>query len=316
MKQSCPCIFTCGLLAVVVSLAGCVKRPYTPPPPPPQVTWQVSHPVQDPAPQPVTTPEPVALLDTLPPDVAQAMDKYVNTGKVPIIDRRSSGFVRFPFGLSQPVVTCKAMALCDIALEPGEKMSGEHALSMADPQRWYAHRIDEGEGESQIQHVVLKPNDDLPLATDIIIGTNRRIYHIHVVSGAKQTINASFYYPQDTIDKFNTQQTVQQQRQQPVVAAGIDPTALHMNYHIECNGARFCPSRVFDDGHKTYILLPPGLEAIGLPSLFIEQAGERQIVNYNTSKLPYYIVERVFDRAVLQSGTTADAQQVVITREG
>jgi len=56
--------------------------------------------------------------------------------------------------------------------------------------------------------------------------------------------------------------------------------------------------------------------AIGLPSLFIEQAGEKQIVNYNTSKLPYYIVERVFDRAVLQSGTTKDAQQVIITREG
>ena len=308
---------TYGLFLVSVAVGGCVKRP-VPPPPPSAPALVEAQQVHEPPVTPVATPEPVALMDTLPPDVAQAMDRYLDTGKAPIIDHRRSGFVRFPFGLSQPTVTCKAMALCDIALEPGERMSGDHALSMADPLRWSAHRIDEGEGESQIQHVVLKPNDDIPLETDLIIGTTRRIYHIHVVSGAKQTINATFYYPQDTIDRFNAQQARQQQHQQSVVATGsdIDPTTLHMNYHIECHGARFCPSWVADDGHKTYILLPRGLEAIGLPSLFIEQAGEKQLVNYNTSKLPYYIVERVFDRAVLQSGTTADAQQVVITREG
>jgi P-type conjugative transfer protein TrbG len=311
-------VIVCGLLFVGVSLSGCAGKRHTSPPPPPPAPLVEAQPIQDPPAPPVAAPEPTTLIDELPPDITQALDKYMHTGKAPIIDHRSSGFVRFPFGLSQPVVTCKAMALCDIGLEPGEKMSGDHALSMADPLRWYAHRIDEGEGEGQIQHVVLKPNDDIPLATDIIIGTNRRIYHVHVVSGAKQTINATFYYPQDAIGKFNAQQAAQQRHQQAVVASGpeIDLTTLHQNYRIECNGARFCPSWVADDGHKTYILLPRGLEAIGLPSLFIEQAGEKQIVNYNTSKLPYYIVERVFDRAVLQSGTTKDAQQVIITREG
>ena len=309
-----------SLCVVGLAGAGCAsfkRHPQTPPPPPPPPLVE-AQPVHETPVASVAAPEPTPLIAALPPDITTAMEKYRDTGKAPIIDHRSSGFVRFPFGLSQPTVTCKAMALCDIALEPGEKLSGDHALSMADTDRWSAQRIDEGEGESQIQHVVLKPNDDIPLATDLIIGTNRRIYHIHVVSGAKQTINATFYYPQDTIATFNAQQARQQQRQQSVVAtgSGIDPTTLHMNYHIECHGARFCPSWVADDGHKTYILLPRGLEAIGLPSLFIEQAGEKQLVNYNTSKLPYYIVERVFDRAVLQSGTTADAQQVVITREG
>ena len=188
------------------------------------------------------------MLDSLPPDVAQATEKYLATGKAPIIDHRGNGFVRFPFGLSQPTVTCKAMALCDIALEPGEKMSGDQAVVVADALRWSAFHVEEGEGEGQIQHVIIKPNDDMPLKTDVIIGTNRRIYYVHAVSGAKQTINATFYYPQDTIEKFNAEQArQQQQRQQAAVVAqvpAVDPTTLHMNYHIECNGARFCPAWV------------------------------------------------------------------------
>src|SRR5215475_10045284 len=286
---------------VVLFVAGCMAhRPLPPPHPTPEPPLVQAQPVTTSAPAPLTAPEPVSLLDSLPPDITEAMETYVRTGKAPIVDHRKEGFVVFPFGKSQPVVTCRAMSLCDIELEPGERLSGEYAVGLADPERWSVRRLDEGEGETLIQHVMIKPNDDISLQTDLILGTNRRAYHIRVVSGAKQTINAKFYYPQDSIDRFNAQQARQQQEQQPVVASGpqIDLANLHQHYQIECNGARFCPSWVADDGAQTYLLLPRGLETIGLPSVYIEQAGEQSIVNLNLSKLPYYVVDRVCDKIV------------------
>ncbi len=301
---------------IALGVAGCVAQRTLPPPHPTPSLVEAQPLREESVAAHVEAPDASTLIDELPPDIQKAMSTYLEKGKAPLIRHEPAGFVRFPFGLSQPVVTCKVLSLCDIELEPGEQLSSEHALSLADADRWDAQRIDEGEGATQIQHVVLKPKDDLPLQTDVLIGTTRRLYHIHVISGGKQTINAKFYYPDDELKRFNTRQRQRQDAQQSIVATAFDPTSLHMNYKIECHGARFCPSWVGDDGHRTYLLLPQGLEAIGLPALYIEQAGEQSIVNYNTSKLPYYIVERVFDRAVLQLGTTNNAERVVITREG
>ena len=42
--------------------------------------------------------------------------------------------------------------------------------------------------------------------------------------------------------------------------------------------------------------------------------GEQAIINY-TTRLPYYVVHGLFDRALLQVGTGSDAQRVTITRQ-
>src|SRR5258708_3884081 len=69
---------------------------------------------------PLLTPPPAAtLIDALPPDIEAAVHTYVESGKAPLIDQTKAGFVRFPYGLSQPEVRCRPDAICDIELEPG-----------------------------------------------------------------------------------------------------------------------------------------------------------------------------------------------------
>jgi len=78
----------------------------------PQPALVQAQPVADPPATPVTPPSTTALLDELPPDVRDAMTKYTASGKAPLIDKRKEGgFLRFPYGLAQPVVLCRTDTL-------------------------------------------------------------------------------------------------------------------------------------------------------------------------------------------------------------
>jgi type IV secretion system protein TrbG len=309
------------LVTVCVALlaVGCVaKKPYAPPPPPPALV--AAQPIEDAPPAKVEVPATVRLVDELPVDIATATRDYLKSGKAKIIDRTSTeGFAVYPYGHTRPKVQCRAFASCAVELEPGEIVT-PNGFWLGDSVRWSAAKLDHGEGPGLTRTILLKPNDNLPgLETEVRIGTNRRKYVLWATYGTKQTINLKFWYPDDITKSISAYQTAATERQKDVVASGlgVDLAGLHMNYRIDCgDGVRFCPTWVADDGHKTYMLLPPGLESIGIPSLYLEQAGEPSIINYNTSKLPYYIIERVFDRAVLQMGTAKNAQRVTITREG
>src|SRR5262245_4428278 len=99
----------------------------------PQTALVQAQPVTD-APATPVTPSTTTLLDELPADVRDAMTKYTASGKAPLIDKRKEGgFLRFPYGLSQPVVLCRTDTLCDIELEPGEEVLD---LGAADTVRW------------------------------------------------------------------------------------------------------------------------------------------------------------------------------------
>src|SRR5215467_6287817 len=99
--------------------ASCAVHHPAPPPHPAPVLVPAQPVHEELVAAPVEEPETSMLIDELPPDIQKAMSTYLEKGKAPLIRNEHAGFVRFPFDLSQPVVTCKAMALCDIELEPG-----------------------------------------------------------------------------------------------------------------------------------------------------------------------------------------------------
>jgi P-type conjugative transfer protein TrbG len=261
----------------------------------------------------------VSYLETLEPDVSEAAKRFLETGKADVIDRtKTSGFVVVPYNArAVPTVTCKANEFCTIELEPGEFVKEKNGWYLADEVRWMAYPLEYGEGESAVQTILLKPLDSLPyLRTSIQIGTNRRPYTIDVVSGTKTTRKLKFWYPQDIVRRFHEMALAQYAQAKTIAARGlqVDLHSIHTNYRLECHGARFCPSFVGDDGQRTFILLPSGLEALGLPALLIERSGEQMIPNVRFDSLPWITVDGLFDRAQIRYGADKNQPVVDITR--
>jgi type IV secretion system protein VirB9 len=71
---------------------------------------------------------------------------------------------------------------------------------------------------------------------------------------------------------------------------------------------------VFDDGQKTYIFMPNPERFHETPALLISVKGKKnEIVNYRVDK-DRYIVDRLFNRAVLLVGVGKQQQKVEIVR--
>ena len=75
------------------------------------------------------------------------------------------------------------------------------------------------------------------------------------------------------------------------------------------------PVRVFDDGSKTYIQMPAGVQHREAPVFVVLNAnGNGEMVNYRV-KDQTYIVDRLFTRAELVLGSDKKAEKVEISRE-
>ncbi len=271
-----------------------------------------AQPTVEPKPQPMMPSSTTTLIDELPPEVRQALDRYVETGKAPLIDQRKAGFVRFPYGLSQPEVRCRPDALCDIELEPGEEVLD---LGVADTVRWQFQPLREGPKDHRTVHVLVKPQDTIPMQTGVVIGTDRRVYRIIITSSpTAHIVNAKFYYPDELVHHFNEAQTAEQKAAAPVAAKLPDVSIedLDQNYQIEGQAA-FRPTWIASDGQRTYLKLPPGVSTSGAPALFVEQNGTPELVNYS-ARGDYLVVQGVPQRIVLQRGVGHDTQAVTIMR--
>lgn len=271
-------------------------------------------PVVEPSPQPLAPPATPTLIDTLPADERAALTQYLDTGKAPLIDNTPAGFVRFPYGLSQPEVRCRPDAICDIELEPGEEVLD---LGAADSVRWQFQPLREGPKDRRTVHVLVKPQDTVPMETGVVIGTDRRVYRIKIKSSpTAHVVNAKFYYPDDLVQHFNDAQASAQHEQAPVAATlpTVALDQLHQNYRID-GRASFAPTWAADDGQRTFLKMPAGVSTSGAPALYIEQTdGQAELMNY-TARGDYYIVHGVPSRIVLKRGVGRQAQEVTITRE-
>jgi P-type conjugative transfer protein TrbG len=272
-----------------------------------------------PEPDRITPPGQVSYLDTLEPDISKAAKRFIESGQADIVDRtKTTGFVVWPYNLkTEPTVYCKALDFCKIQLEAGEYILEKNAFYLADEERWLAFPLQYGEGDQVVQTLLLKPKDTLPyLKTTVSFGTNRRMYTVTAVSGAKTTKLLQFWYPESIVKQLNAMAVAHHANAKTIAAHGlqVDLHSIHTNYKITCNGARFCPSFVGDDGQRTFILLPSGLEALGLPALLIERSGEQMIPNVRFDSLPWITVDGLFDRAQIRYGADKHQPVVDITR--
>ncbi|MEO5492884.1 MAG: P-type conjugative transfer protein TrbG [Sphingomonas sp.] len=190
----------------------------------------------------------------------------------------------------------------DIALEPGEALT---SVASGDTARWVIGDTSSGSVSGKIVHVLVKPFAT-GLATNLVITTDRRTYHVALTSSGGAAMSAiSWSYPMDALLAIKRRQ--EQSLAAEPVAAGLDVDELHFGYQISGDQPAWRPLRAFDDGRQTFIEFPASLTVGEAPPLFIVGAkGEAELVNYRLSGR-YYVVDRIFETAELRLGTKRQA---------
>lgn len=199
-------------------------------------------------------------------------------------------------------------AVTDILLQPGEALG---SVAAGDTARWVIGDTTSGSGADKRAHVLVKPIG-LGLATNLVIATDRRTYHVTLTSSAGPAMSAiSWSYPQDTMLAYK--RAADAVAAATPVASALDIERLHFDYAIAGDNVAWKPLRAFDDGTRTYIELPDGLGATDAPPLFVvSDKGAAELVNFRLHGR-YYVVDRLFDVAEMRLGTKH--QEVVrITR--
>lgn len=193
----------------------------------------------------------------------------------------------------------------DIALQPGETLI---SVASGDTVRWVVGDTTSGSGSTKRTHILVKPVG-AGLATNLVITTDRRSYHVALQSVPRTAMTAlSWTYPQDALLAVSRPPAAEPERPQSA-PAGLEIEQLRFNYLLSGDRPAWRPLRTFDDGRQTYIEFPPSLAVGEAPPLFlIGTEGEPQLVNYRV-RGRFYVVDRIFDIAELRLGTKK--QQVV-----
>lgn len=244
-----------------------------------------------------------------------AAQPVIAANRAATIEPSVQGFINavqvFPFdeGVIYHVITAPGQ-VTDIVLQPGEALV---SVASGDTVRWVIGDTTSGTGADKRTHVLVKPFA-AGLATNLVITTDRRSYHLSLTSTATTALSAlSWAYPQEAMLALKRAQAAEEKA--APVAAGIEVEQLHFNYVLSGDRPAWRPIRAFDDGRQTFIEFSATLAVGEAPPIFIVgPKGEAQLVNYRM-KGRFYVIDRIFDVAELRLGTK-DQQIVRISRVG
>lgn len=248
--------------------------------------------------------------------IADKWRNDVTSGMKPV--KGKDGAIKYLFGAQQTSIVCAVMRVCDLALQPGEQVNGIH---IGDSGRWGIEPAVSGSGSGEIIHVLIKPFD-VGLETTLFIATNRRTYSINLKSHkTKYMPTVSFVYPEDAAAKWDM---LKKQAEQKKVDNTIPETGeylpnLNFNYSIS-GSASWKPVRVYNDNVKTVIQMPKEMLNQEAPTLLVIRnskglfsSDEKVMVNYRLQG-DRYIVDSIFDKAILIVGVGSNQTKVTITR--
>jgi type IV secretion system protein VirB9 len=189
----------------------------------------------------------------------------------------------------------------DIALQPGETLV---SVAAGDTARWVIGDTSSGSGPRRRTHILVKPIA-AGLRTNLVIATDRRVYHVEVESNAGTAMaGIAWSYPEDPLVALRGSTAAD-----AVVAPGVAVEELNFNYRIGGDRPPWRPLRAFDDGRQVFIEFPPSLAQGEAPPLFVTgEGGRAELVNYRV-RGHYYVVDRLFAAAELRLGEKR--QQVV-----
>ena len=251
----------------------------------------------------------------------------------------TDGAVQFVWPAEIPSIVCAVLQVTDVALEPGEAIT---SVSTGDNLRWSVEAVVSGEGALSQPHLIIKPFDR-GLVTSVVVTTTRRSYHLSLRSTDQQYMHeVSFTYagePQkqaapapEQKPKVNVALTEEVDPPTPEKKLALktsgdlprgkvrrDPPAPEFtqepdSYRISGN-PRWRPINVYNDGRKTYVVMTEEMTRTEAPAMLVLRRNnylwgyDKVLANYRVQHKTY-IVDTVFDRAILVSGR----DKVTLTR--
>ena len=239
----------------------------------------------------------------------------------------TDGRVVYIFGQGMPVMVCAPLRVCAIELQAGEHLQSQPQIG--DSRRWEITPVLSGSGLEETPLLIVKPIEP-GLETDLIVPTDRRTYVFRLVSDPARFVSRlAFQYPGDDGAKWaafeirqdaakRDAEAVTEQAREKDKRAGVVPMAenaldnLYFDYKLDGDAA-FRPERVLDDGQHTYLIYPNDGRFRELPTLLIVANGKSELVNFRVEG-SRYIVDRLFDKAILVIGVGKKQTRVTIAR--
>ena len=249
-------------------------------------------------------------------DIAKRWNAGAATGMKPVAG--SNGAIKFLFGAQQPSIVCAVLQVCDVALQPGEQVN---SINLGDTARWTVEPAITGSGPNEVQHLIIKPMD-VGLETSLIVTTNRRTYHLRLRSHRTEFMpRVAFTYTEDAMAKWDAIKTREVKEKQSRTIPQTGEYLGDLNFAYDVSGsAAWKPLRVYNDGTKTIIQMPSTMQQTEAPTLLVVRKDggvftdeETVMVNYRVQG-DRYIVDTVFDKAVLIAGVGSSQDRVTITR--
>lgn len=193
----------------------------------------------------------------------------------------------------------------DIALEPGEALTGAGPIAAGDTARWIIGDTTSGSSEEPQVHILVKPARP-DIETNLLVTTDRRVYRIELRSVVGSYMPAvAWNYPRPPSSQ-----------RQVVPATPRIPTLAARNYRYGLTGDTppWRPDAVYDDGRRVYVEFPGGIVQGEMPPVFVlGPDGNPQIVNSRVYR-NILIVDRIFGAAELRLGSGKHQQTVRIVR--
>lgn len=190
--------------------------------------------------------------------------------------------------------------ITNIALEPGETLTGAGPIAAGDTARWIIGDTESGSGATRRVHILVKPTRP-DITTNLVVTTDRRTYMIELRAEEEPYMPAvAWAYPQPPAT----------QRATPATPTIPVTSARHYRYGLQGDSPPWRPVSVFDDGRRVYIVFPAGIVQGEMPPLFVLGSnGEPEIVNSRIYR-NILIVDRIFAAAELRLGS-GDRQQTL-----
>lgn len=248
-------------------------------------------------------------------EIANKWKEASATGMKPVPG--PEGSVVYVYGAQQINVVCAVLQVCDVALQPGEQVNN---LNVGDP-RFTVEPAISGVGANEVQHLILKPLD-VGLETSLVVTTNRRTYHINLRSHRTEFMpRVSFIYTEDALAKFDMIRLQEKKVKEENTIPQTGEYLGDLDFDYEVTGiAPWKPMRVYNDGTKTIIQMSSAMAQTEAPTLLVVRKDggvfsddDTVMVNYRVQK-DRYIVDTIFDKAILIAGVGSNQDRVTITK--
>ena len=223
------------------------------------------------------------------------------------------GKVVYVHGASLPTIVATPMQVSDVELEAGEIVN---EIVVGDSARWMVESGTAGSGPDAKVHLFIKPVD-AGLETSTVITTNRRVYHLRLVSQRTgYTPYVGFLYA-ESLNRQNAARQAREAKEQEWNSTTVDGQRTDLsklNFDYEVKGkAAWKPERVYDDGRQTFIRLPEKTASSEMPVLLVRKGSKDVLVNYRV-KDSAMVVDGLFGRIALIVGVDGDQEKVEVIR--